>query len=179
MKKILCLFAHPNTQRSRANRRVIESLRGLPHVTVHALYDHYPEFNIDVKREQELLLAHDALMLQHPFYWYSMPPLLKLWFDCVLEYGWAYGPGGEKLKGKDFFLSITAGGPLDSYHEKGYNTFPITAFFPAFEQTARLCGMKWHQPSVLHHSTKVSEETLLRHAEQVRDRVSALALRRH
>jgi putative NADPH-quinone reductase len=176
VKKVLCLFAHPNTQRSRANRRVIESLLALPNVTIHALYDHYPEFNIDVKREQALLLEHHALVLQHPFYWYSTPPLLKLWFDCVLEYGWAYGPGGDKLKGKDFLLSITAGGPLDSYGPEGYNNFPISAFFPPFEQTAGLCGMKWHRPSVLHHSTKVSEEQLLRHAEAVRDRVSALTM---
>ena len=28
------------------------------------------------------------------FWWYSSPPLLKLWFDEVLTFGWAYGPGG-------------------------------------------------------------------------------------
>jgi glutathione-regulated potassium-efflux system ancillary protein KefG len=176
VRKVLCLFAHPNTERSRANRRVIESLQGLPSVTIHAIYDLYPEFYIDVKKEQALLLAHDAIMFQHPFYWYSMPPLLKLWMDCVLEFGWAYGPGGNKLAGKDFLLSITAGGPLDSYGPEGYNKFPMEAFFPAFEQTARLCGMKWHKPSVLHHSSKAGEELLLRHAEAVRDRVSALTL---
>jgi len=179
MKKVLCLFAHPNTQRSRANRRIIESLQGLPNVTVRAIYDLYPEFYIDVKKEQEILLSHDALFLQHPFYWYSMPPLLKLWMDTVLEYDWAYGPKGDKLKGKDFLLSLTAGGPLDSYGADGYNRFPMEAFFPPYEQTARLCGMKWHKPSVLHHSTKVDDEKLLRHAELVRDRVSALAMGRH
>lgn len=176
MKKVLCLFAHPNMQRSRANRRIIESIQGLPNVTFHPLYELYPEYYIDVKKEQELLLAHDALVVQHPFYWYSMPPLLKLWFDCVLEYDWAYGPAGKALAGKDFLLSITAGGPLDSYAPEGYNKFPVSAFFPPYEQTARLCGMKWHEPSVLHHSTKISEEALLRHSELIRDRVTALAM---
>jgi glutathione-regulated potassium-efflux system ancillary protein KefG len=178
MKKVLCLFAHPNLRHSRANRRILESVQGLPGATVRVLYDLYPEFYIDVKKEQELLLAHDALFLQHPFYWYSMPPLLKLWMDLVLEYNWAYGPEGKALAGKDFLLSITAGGPLDSYTSTGYNAFPIEAFFPPFEQTARLCGMKWHQPSVLHHSTKVGGEALLRHGESVRDRVAALTMER-
>lgn len=181
MRKVLCLYAHPNPGRSRANRRILESLQGLPGVTVRPLYDLFPEFYIDPRPEQELLAAHDALVLQHPFYWYSMPPLLKLWLDTVLEYGWAYGSvGGEStqaLKGKDFLLSITAGGPLDSYRADGYNTFPIEAFFPPYEQTARLCGMRWHKPLVLHHSTRVPEATLLRHAENVRDHVSALATR--
>jgi len=163
-------------QRSRANRRIVESIQGLPGITFHPLYDRYPEFNIDVKREQELLLAHDAVFLQHPFYWYSVPPLVKLWFDSVLEYDWAYGPNGRALAGKDFLLSITAGGPLDSYGSEGYNRFPIEAFFPPLEQTARLCGMKWHIPIVLHHSSKIPEDLLLAHAESVRDRVTALAM---
>ena len=185
MRKVLFLFAHPNPGRSRANRRILESLRGLPGVTVRSLYDLFPEFYIDPRPEQELLAAHDALVLQHPFYWYSMPPLLKLWLDTVLEYGWAYGgagpggaPGGkgaQALKGKDFLLSITAGGPLDSYRAEGYNTFPIEAFFPPYEQTARLCGMRWHKPLVLHHSTRVPDSALLHHAELVRDHVRALA----
>lgn len=29
--------------------------------------------------------------MQHPFYWYSTPALLKEWQDLVLEHGWAYG----------------------------------------------------------------------------------------
>lgn len=179
MKKVLCLFAHPSSQRSRANRAIIESVRGLPGLTFHPLYDVYPEFYIDVKKEQELLLSHDVLYVQHPFYWYSMPPLLKLWLDCVLEFGWAYGPGGRALEGKDFFLSITAGGPLDSYAPEGYNRFPVSAFFPPYEQTARLCGMRWHSPAVLHHSTKAPGDTLIRHGELVRDRITALAMGRH
>ena len=129
-----------------------------------------------MKKEQELLSAHGALVFQHPFYWYSMPPLLKLWMDTVLEYGWAYGPGGRALAGKDFQLSITAGGPFDSYRAEGYNTFPIEAFFPPYEQTARLCGMRWHAPLVLHHSTRAPEEFLHRHAEAVRDRLTELAI---
>ena len=32
-----------------------------------------------------------------PIHWYSMPPLLKLWLDEVLAFGWAYGPGGDAL----------------------------------------------------------------------------------
>jgi len=53
-------------------------------VTIHPLYEAYPDWSIDVTREHELLLAHDRIVLQFPFYWYSSPPLLKKWLDFVL-----------------------------------------------------------------------------------------------
>ena len=61
------------------------------------LYAAYPDFMIDVKREQQLLLDHDIIVLQHPFYWYSSPAIIKEWLDLVLENGWAYGTGGSNL----------------------------------------------------------------------------------
>lgn len=174
MKKVLFLYAHPNPTGSRANRRIADAVVSLPNVTFHPIYDIYPEYFINVEAEHRLLLAHDVIVFQHPFYWYSMPPLLKLWIDLVLEFDFAFGPGGKALRGKEFLLSITAGGPASSYAPGEANHFPIEAFFPAYEQTARLCEMRWHQPMVLFHSTKVSEGDLLVHAEAVRDQVFAL-----
>ena len=55
--------------------------------------------------------AGSLIVLMHPIQWYSMPALLKLWLDEVLTYGWAYGPGGSALKGKDLWLVATTGGP--------------------------------------------------------------------
>jgi putative NADPH-quinone reductase len=44
-------------------------------------------------------------------------------------FGFAFGPGGNALKGKDFLLSITTGGSSDSYSESRANHFPIESFF--------------------------------------------------
>lgn len=60
-------------------------------MAVQDLYEVYPTLNISAKREQKLLLEHDAIVFQHPFYWYSTPAILKEWQDIVLEHGWAYG----------------------------------------------------------------------------------------
>lgn len=174
MKKVLCIVAHPSFHRSRANQRILESLSGLPHITIRHLYDLYPEFYIDVKKEQNILAVHQAVFIQHPLYWYNMPPLLKLWFDYVFEKEWAYGRGGRALNGKDFLLSVTAGVTLDHSGGRHEDHFPTELIFPPYEQIAKVCGMRWHKPLVLHESGKVSEEALLSHAELVRDRVSAL-----
>src|SRR5688572_33193483 len=99
-RRVLILFAHPVLERSRVNRRLVEAVTGLDDVTVHDLYETYPTLSIDVRREQALLLEHDVVVAQHPFYWYSTPSVLKEWQDLVLEHGWAYGHGGTRLHGK-------------------------------------------------------------------------------
>ena len=54
--------------------------------------------DIDVDREQQLLVEHDAIVMQHPFFWYGTPAMSKEWEDLVLEHGWAHGGGGEALQ---------------------------------------------------------------------------------
>ena len=99
-KRILVLFAHPALQKSRVNRHLARAVADQEGVTFHDLYECYPDFDIDVRREQDLLLTHDVFVFQHPFYWYSTPAILKEWQDLVLEHGWAYGAGGKALHGK-------------------------------------------------------------------------------
>ena len=89
--QILILFAHPALQKSRVNRVLISTVRDLPGVTFNDLYEAYPEFDIDVKREQELLVRHDIIVFQHPLLWYSTPAMMKEWQDLVLEHGWPTG----------------------------------------------------------------------------------------
>jgi glutathione-regulated potassium-efflux system ancillary protein KefG len=148
-KRILVLFAHPALRKSRINRRLVGAIQGLDGVTIHDLYEAYPDFAVDVRFEQRLLLEHDIIVLQHPFYWYSTPAILKEWEDLVLEYGFAYGHLGDKLKGKWVLSAITAGGPESAYQRGGYNHFTIRELLAPIEQTARLCGMIYLPPFVV------------------------------
>ncbi len=156
MRRILLLFAHPVLERSRVNRRLLESVRDL--VTVNDLYEVYPTMSIDVAREQELLLAHDVVVFQHPFYWYSCPAILKEWQDLVLEHGWAYGKGGTHLRGKITLNAITTGGPEAAYHKEGYNRFTIRELLSPWDQTAHLCGMRFLAPFAVHAALKVTSD---------------------
>ena len=88
--KALVVQAHPNIEESRVNKRWREELAKHPNdIEVHALYEEYPDWQIDVEREQRLLEAHALIVWQFPLYWYSCPPLLKKWLDDVFTYGWA------------------------------------------------------------------------------------------
>jgi len=148
--RVLVLFAHPAFEKSRVNRALAEAARGLAGVTFHDLYEAYPDFDVDVRREQALLLEHDLLVAQHPFYWYSTPALVKQWQDLVLEHGWAYGTGGTRLRGKQWLSAITTGGREAAYEPDGLNHFTIRELLRPVEQTARLCGMTFLPPFVVH-----------------------------
>ena len=157
-RRILVLFAHPVLERSRVNRRLVDAVRGLAGVTIHDLYETYPTLGIDVEREQAMLLEHDVLVFQHPFYWYSVPAILKEWQDLVLEHGWAYGAGGTRLRGKITLNAITTGGPESAYRKGGYNRFTIRELLAPWDQTAHLCGMRFLAPFAVHAALRVGTD---------------------
>lgn len=149
---LLLIFAHPALEKSRVNRRLLAGVSDLPGVTVRDLYELYPDFQIDVAEEQAQLARHDIVVLQHPFYWYSAPALLKEWVDLVWEYGYAYGPEGKALHGKALLNAITTGGSADAYRPEGRNRFTLRQLLAPFDQTAHLCGMRYLAPFVVHRS---------------------------
>jgi glutathione-regulated potassium-efflux system ancillary protein KefF len=166
---ILVLVAHPELEQSRANRRLIDAALALERggggrVAVRDLYALYPDYLIDVDAEQTALAAARLVVWQHPIRWYGMPPLMKLWCDDVLAFGWAYGPGGEALRGKDVWLVASTGGADDSYRPDGYNRYFFDAFLPPYEQTAALCGMRFLPPLVLHGAHRAGDAELAEHA---------------
>lgn len=156
--KILILFAHPRLENSLNNSLLIKEIPESTSITFHDLYEKYPDFNIDIEYEKKLLADHQVIIWQHPFYWYSAPALLKQWIDLVLEFGWAYGPGGNALEGKLVFNSITSGGHRTAYSKEGHNRFTIKELLAPFDQTARLCKMIYLPPFAVHGTHRITNE---------------------
>jgi len=169
MNKILILFAHPAFQKSRVNRHLVEGLREMEGITFHDLYEAYPEFDIDVQHEQELLLQHHCVILQHPMFWYSTPAIMKEWQDLVLEHGWAYGSNGTMLENKLFFNAITTGGPQQAYKAKGYNKHTINELLAPIRQTAALCNMIYLPPYAVHGAHAIEPNEITIHKNGYRD----------
>ena len=174
MNRILILFAHPALEKSRVNRRLAAGVQDLDGVTFHDLYEEYPDFAIDVPREQRLLVEHDIIVLQHPFFWYSTPAMLKEWQDLVLQHGWAYGSEGKKLVGKRALNVLTTGGRESAYQTDGYNQFTMRQFLVPLQQTFRLCGVKYLPPFVVHGTLKMPPEQMQSHVEDYRRLLEAL-----
>jgi glutathione-regulated potassium-efflux system ancillary protein KefG len=158
--KVLIVFAHPRFERSLNNSFLTRNIPGYQEITFHDLYEKYPDFDIDIETEKKLLSEHQVIIWQHPFYWYSAPPLLKQWIDLVLQFGWAYGPGGTALQGKFVFNSITAGGQRKAYSNEGHNRFTINQLLAPFDQTATLCKMIYLPPFVVHGTHLITKEEI-------------------
>lgn len=142
-------------------------------VEVRDLYALYPDYLIDVAAEQRALADARLLVWLQPLHWYGMPPLLKLWVDEVLAFGWAYGPGGRALFGKDLWLVTSTGGSEQAYSPIGHNRYFFDAFMPPYEQTAALCGMRFLPPLVLHGAHRASDPVIDAHARTLVERLAS------
>jgi glutathione-regulated potassium-efflux system ancillary protein KefG len=172
-KKVLVLFAHPALEKSRVNIHLAAAVTGLEDVYCHDLYQEYPDFHIDVKREQELLLQYDIILFHHPFFWYSTPAILKEWQDLVLEHGWAYGSQGNALQGKLFMNVITTGGKEIAYHAEGHNHFTVRQLLAPLEQTVNLCKMIFLAPFIIHGTHSITPEDIARYKSDYRELIVA------
>lgn len=154
MKNTLIIVAHNKYADSITGKTIVEHLQTKPENKIEKLLSYrildelYPDFKIDVETEQQHLLQFQNIVLQFPFYWYNVPAILKQWLDQVLEYGFAYGKTGDKLRGKNLILSLSTGGPEDAYTYEGRNNAPVSDYLLPMKQTAFLTQMNYIDPVV-------------------------------
>ncbi|GAE31966.1 NAD(P)H-dependent oxidoreductase [Alkalihalobacillus hemicellulosilyticus] len=172
--KILVIVAHPDLEKSRGNRAFIDQLRKHETITVRDLYQSYPNWEIDIEQEHELLVQYDRIVFQFPFYWYSCPPLLKKWFDDVLTYGWAFGTEGNQLKGKEFIAAITAGGSENAYRSGGDDWFTISEYLRPIQATILRCKGTYLPAFITYNTDAGTDDYLVAQASQYIDHISSL-----
>jgi glutathione-regulated potassium-efflux system ancillary protein KefG len=173
--RILVIMCHPALEHSRVNQRLIFEAQSHAHTVVHDLYERYPDFHINVKWEQEHLTGFDAIVFQHPLYWYSCPSLMKEWMDLVLSYHYAYGPNGYALAGKRWCQVVSAGGNGESYTDTGMHQAHMDTFLMPFKMTATFCQMHYRSPLIIYNAHKISSQTLEAAALEYKAVLDALA----
>ncbi|MBW3091504.1 NAD(P)H-dependent oxidoreductase [Bifidobacterium sp. 82T10] len=172
--KTLVLAFHPDLSRSRANAALVRAARELPAdaVTVRDEYALYPDGVVDVAVEQRLVEDHDRIVLQFPLYWYSSPALLKEWEDKVLAFGWAYGPDGEALRGKQIMVATTAGGPESEYQPVDEGA-TIDEVLSPYRMMARYTHAVWREPFVVFESMELDDAALADAGRRYQDALNA------
>jgi putative NADPH-quinone reductase len=174
----LIILAHPNFSNSLANKTIIEELQNSNlNIEIRPIQNLYPDYKIDVKAEQEALLRHQTVIFQYPIYWYNMPAILKLWFDFVFEYQFAYGSKGDRLKNKNFIPSFTVGAPENEYTTLGNHHFRVHEFCKNMEQTAYYAQMKYVDPVYFHGTSLVAGYTVDDVKNKARDHAKRLITR--
>jgi len=119
----LIILGHPNIEQSVANKTIIENVQtNMPDIEIRNIHQLYPNYQINVQEEQAALLRHNLIVLQYPLYCLNMPAILKIWFEQVLTYQFAYGSKGDKkLKNKKLLPSLTIGANQEVYQQDGHN----------------------------------------------------------
>ena len=121
---------------------MMEAVADAPGVEVRSLYAMYPDFGIDVEAEQDALVRAKLIVLQHPLYWYTVPGLMKHWFDKVLARGFAYGDGGRALHGKRCLWVVTTGGDEHAFSDEGMHRRSFESYLTPIRQVAEFCGIE-------------------------------------
>jgi glutathione-regulated potassium-efflux system ancillary protein KefF len=167
---ILIIHAHPYPGRSRAGRALLDAVRDLPGLEVRSLYDLYPDFDIDVDDERAALQRADLVVWLHPVYWYSVPGMLKHWFDVVLVRQLTVG-AGDGLRGKHCLWVTTTGGQSSSFSADGIHQLSFDQIEAPIRQTARFCGMTWEKPLTLFGADAYAEDECAAVARVFRERL--------
>lgn len=174
MSKTVIFFAHPNFNKSRLNKALINTItRECPDVLIRDLYQLYgnSKFNevLNVAEDQKIIEKAERIILQFPFQWYSATPLMKKWLDDVLSYGWAYRVDGKdesKIRGKKLFTCNTTQGSQSDYAPNGYNNYYVTEFITPFVQTAKFCKMEFAGAFFVQNAGKITDVELEQKAQE-------------
>jgi len=159
--KVLVIVAHPDIHRSRVNKRWLSELRRYPDlITVHELYEAYPDFAVNASDEQHLVACHNRIVLQFPIQWYSMPALLKQWLDDVFTTSWLFGTGGRAVAGKELVLALSIGGEESTYQSGGMIGFTISELVRPIQVFANQVGMVFLPPYKFHGALKAEEDRI-------------------
>ena len=164
MKTTIFAF-HPNlTKTSRINATLANAAQQAGY-EVRDMYQLYPDFKIDVAKEQAILAQTDRIVLQFPIYWYQTPALLKQWFDDVLTYGWAYGSTGKALQGKEVLLAVSFGADKEDYTSLGRFHITVDAVLKPIETISYHTGLKFLAPFVITGAMQLDEASLVGRAK--------------
>lgn len=122
-------------------------------------------FTADIATEQEKLRWADLVLFHFPFWWYSMPAIVKGYFDRVFSVGFAYG-GGTALAGKKAIVCTTTGSGTDWLNERQPPGSLNQIFHHILYGTFAFSGMITLEPFGVYHAKRLSEEQKINKLEE-------------
>uniref|UniRef100_A0A8C6U8Q0 Ribosyldihydronicotinamide dehydrogenase [quinone] n=1 Tax=Neogobius melanostomus TaxID=47308 RepID=A0A8C6U8Q0_9GOBI len=106
----------------------------------------------DITEEQRKLQEADLVIFQFPMYWFTVPAVLKGWFDRVLTLGFAYTK--EKRYSNGIFkktkalLSFTTGSEETMFSPTGINGDMNVTLWPLQNGILHYCGFQVLAPQI-------------------------------
>lgn len=171
MIETVVISGHPNIGRSYANKTILSKLETIETLDIRYLIKMYPNYQIQAEKEIEALIRAKNIVLQFPFHWYGVPPILKMWIDTITT-PLVYGEYKGALANKLLIISSTTGGPKESYSPTGYNKHTMKEFLLPITKLGDSLGMNMIEPVIVYSaSAQVDdlERRLLDHANRINE----------
>ncbi|XP_027871769.1 NAD(P)H dehydrogenase [quinone] 1-like isoform X2 [Xiphophorus couchianus] len=106
----------------------------------------------DITAEQRKLEEAQLIIFQFPLYWFSVPAVLKGWFDRVLTQGFAFSLQKIYSKGvfkdKKALLSFTTGAPESMFQPDGIDGDINVTLWPLQNGILNFCGFQVLAPQI-------------------------------
>ncbi|KRN99328.1 NADPH-quinone reductase (modulator of drug activity B) [Companilactobacillus kimchiensis] len=136
--KTLIVVSHPEINASQTQQFLMQGAK-LQDVTWHHVEDLK---EIDVDKEQALLMDADRIIFQFPLYWYAAPAGLKNWEDKVLTRNFIYGDGDDNLGDKEFGIVVNTGMPAKDFQRGGSENITIDEIMAPYHAIADRAKMQ-------------------------------------
>ena len=163
-KQLVILLAHPNFGESKANKALIEAVKGLNGVTVIELYN--APFTIETYKQA--ITESGTVVFQFPFYWASAPSQLKKWCDEI------FGSLTSIIKEKKLLVATTTGSEYEAYRSGGRNQYTLDELLRPYQLLANHSGMVWQTPFVLYGaSLPTASQSISDGAKAYKDRIES------
>lgn len=127
----------------------------------------------DIKTEMDKVHWANLIIFQAPVWWFSVPAILKGWFDRIFAAGFAWDFGktydNGLLTGKTGMLSLTTGGSATAYEPTGINGDINQTLFAINHGILSFCGMTVLEPFIAFSIFQAGDEGRKLYLEQYKD----------
>lgn len=172
--KTLVIVSHPYPDNSTAIKFLEKTSSEVSNVTVRNLESLYGSdmSKIDVAAEQAACEGMDRIVFMFPVHWFNLTPMLKAYLNAVWAYGWAFGPEGKALAGKEMLVVTTAGATEFTYSLEGLVQSTMQDVLTPMKASALYVGMKYMEPLSFFEAMGASPEKLSDFQTQLVKRLS-------
>ncbi|WP_068713498.1 NAD(P)H-dependent oxidoreductase [Vibrio tritonius] len=160
--KTLVIVSHPYFSQSTAIKSLQNAALSSENVTVRNLESLYGDDigSIDVAAEQNACIGMDRIVFMFPIHWFNLTPMLKAYLNQVWTYGWAFGPEGKALVGKEMLVVTTAGATEHTYSPAGLVQSTMEEVLTPMKASALYVGMSYAKPLYFYEAMGATPETL-------------------
>lgn len=146
--KTLVVTSHPYPDQSNAIKALQQAASGLADVEVRNLEALYgSNLNaFDITAEQRACEMAERIVFLFPIHWFNLTPMLKAYMNHVWAYGWAFGPDGTALRGKELLAVVTAGAAEPTYSAAGLVQSTIEEVLTPLKASALYVGLRYAKP---------------------------------